>query len=177
MTQESVQVPGISTVRFVCSITIPEAPSTPFGTTSNTFTFANKKDAKKYAAKLAVEWLVDNHYMPSVDQVKRKPTPTTAATRTVTVLGAPKSRSLAEPTEPSWSRKVRDLAEELGYPPPRYDIVQSTSMESMYSGYAYFGDNVRSEGKYGEFSNIFGRKNAKEQCAKELCAYGFTIAA
>lgn len=158
LTQESVHVPGFANVRFVCSLTIPEAPSTPFGTTSKSFTFSNKKDAKKYAAKLAVEWLINNQYMPSIDQVKSaKPATVASVGKTITVLG-----------EQSWSKKVRDLAEELGYPPPRYDITQNPAMDSMYSGYAYFHDTTTTEGKYGEFSNIFGRKSAKEQCAKDL---------
>lgn len=157
---------GRAPERFRCTITIAET-SQVFGST--TFTFANKKDAKKYACKEAVEWLVANNYALSFDQTnaKKPATPQNGTEPKTSILGVRK-QDLHVDRKPTFARQVADLSTYIGLNQPSY-VVEAVSLgSSIYSGYAHFNDDPRITGKIGEFRNVFGRKAAKEQCAREV---------
>jgi hypothetical protein len=137
--------------------------------------FGNKKDAKKYAAKKAIDWLIANNYMPSDGSVKfpKPPTPVQVAQPR-----KPKSVSPSEPSIPTdgtpttkYTSKVPGLCTKLGFPPPRYEITRANAADhSFWNGYANFSD-TRIEGRVGRVFNVWGKTNAKEQCAEIVYSF------
>ncbi|KAI1113348.1 hypothetical protein F5Y14DRAFT_212386 [Nemania sp. NC0429] len=64
-TESSFDPTGRGPLRWKCQVSIIEAPGASFPAADvNQPTFARKKDAKKYAAKCAVEWLREKNFMP-----------------------------------------------------------------------------------------------------------------
>lgn len=151
-------------MRFTCTVTITESP-TPFS--DSTVTFARKKDAKQHAAKKTIEWLIANNHMPansSVSFPKPVAVPAPAA-------GAKTKDTLSR------SQQVVELCLRLALNLPTYRLEPQEACPAMWSGYAHFNGDPRMPGRVGEFSNIFGRKNAKEECAKGVLELLHGIAA
>lgn len=143
--------------RFTCTAVIGESVE-HFGST--TIGFIKKKDAKQYAAKKAVEWLIENRYMPadgSVSFPKQVPTSPTLSNST----------SLKN----TFAQQVPILCVKLGFSPPTYVLEPREGATAMYNGYAHFAGDPRVYGRVGEFHNVFGKKNAKEVCAEGVLAF------
>ena len=70
--------------------------------------------------------------------------------------------------EKSWGQRVNELYPQLGLCPPTYRIEPKdpVSAPALFSGAAYFEGNAVIEGPVGEVRQVFGRKKAKEECAK-----------
>ncbi|KAI1202693.1 hypothetical protein F5X97DRAFT_286952 [Nemania serpens] len=63
--ENSIDPTGRGTMRWKCQVSVAEAQGASFPPVDvNQPTFARKKDAKKYAAKCAVEWLRKEGFMP-----------------------------------------------------------------------------------------------------------------
>jgi hypothetical protein len=169
--------------RFTCTVRIAETTEEFPG---EQLSFSNKKDAKKYACKCAIEWLISNGFLSPgagiiIQQTKAIATPK------VTVIGGPRrpQSSIASPspgltdntnssTPPpniSNAARVADMCKTLGFSPPTYEIKPHPDALAMYSGYAHFGGDPRIQGQKGEFRNVRGRKNAKEKCAEGVLEY------
>ncbi|RDW83412.1 hypothetical protein BP5796_04903 [Coleophoma crateriformis] len=140
--------------RFRCTVMIGESIQ-PFG---SSVTFSNKKDAKRYAAKRAVDWLIGNGFMPKDGSVK---------------FGKPKVSSIGPvvPSGPSAAAQVPELCHKLGLINPTYKIEKQGNTGNVYSGYATFDGVAWIEGKIGEFANVLGRKQAKEACAQRILVF------
>lgn len=175
---------GAAPSRFSCLAVLTES-SRPFG---DTVSFSKKKDAKQYASKKAVDWLIENNFMPSVGVKFPKPIPVkqTAAIHKVTTPQAtkvpvvrikeiipqspaptPKSTSKSS----SFAGQIPDLCTRLGFTVPTYEITKVSENASLYSGFAHFNGDPRIEGKVGEVSGVYGQKNAKEMIAEELYSF------
>jgi hypothetical protein len=158
-------------VRFAFTVKIAESPQS-FG--GEALSFSNKKDAKKYAAKKAIDWLIANRHMPSDGSVKFRKAPT----RIQAQLKKCKSVSPSESGTPTdgtppvkYTTKVPALCTKLGFPPPKYEITRAKADDhSFWHGYADFND-PRIEGKVGRVFNVWGQKNAKEQCAEIVYSF------
>jgi hypothetical protein len=162
--------PGLNL--FVCLVNIGEHPE-PFG--NQGVTFARKKDAKQYSAKLAIEWLIANHHMPSDGSVsfpKSRPQQPPAAPE-----ADPGAVLISVDDGPSYGQRVAEMCGKLAMSPPVYMITQHEEFKAMYSGYATFESNPQIVGRVGEFSNIYGRKRAKEACAEKVLEFLESIAA
>ena len=155
-----------SILRFAYTIEIAES-SEQFGGAAQTFT--NKKDAKQYAAKKAIDWLINNNHMPSDGSVRfPQPPPPFQGVQ-------PKKRKSLSPSEPSTSLQenvkytslVPALCTRLGFSPPRYELEKADDT-AFWSGYAFFPGNPIIDGKVGKVRNVFGQKNAKEEIAEEV---------
>jgi hypothetical protein len=55
--------------------------------------------------------------------------------------------------------------------PPTYVIKAHTDFVAMYSGHAFFENGPMAVGKVGEFSNVYGKKRARETCAEMVLEY------
>ncbi|CAD6501673.1 BgTH12-01923 [Blumeria graminis f. sp. triticale] len=139
--------------RFSCTVLIPEHPR-PFGSNLNTLSFASKKPAKQYAAKKAIDWLIDNNYMPDSGAVRFSKSQKQSLT------------SMSQDAASTCASRVPRLCQRLGFSPPRYVIEPVTPGSSFYDAYVDFGNDHRVKGVIGEINNIYGKKNAKEELAK-----------
>ena len=154
-------------MKFICTAKISESPdSFPLGDT--TVSFSRKKDAKQYVSKKAIDWLIANNFMPSDGSVKfpkvSKSASPPAMERTTSAKGGGSEGEL------SIVSQVPILCGRLGFGHPTY-VLDAAPGTALYSGYAHFGGDPRIEGKIGPFSNIFGRKSAKEKCAQEVLVF------
>ena len=70
----------------------------------------------------------------------------------------------------SYAQKVNELCPLLGLRPPQYRIAPNADapVVNILSGAAYFPDNPLLPGPVGTIRNIYGKKNAKEECAREV---------
>ncbi|KAI2612900.1 uncharacterized protein GGS25DRAFT_518589 [Hypoxylon fragiforme] len=170
--------------RWYYRVKIQESP-TPFpGPNGGLFpdgtepSFVRKKDAKKYAAKCAVEWLRKNGYMQTTQQsppAKRQkvslPPPKQAPGVDVTATQT-QPKGIASPynnDEVSAVDKVRQLCVTLGYPDVQYKI-SPCNTEGFYDGFPDLGMlGLKILPKdIGHVKNIFGKKCAKEMIAEQL---------
>jgi hypothetical protein len=130
--------------------------------------FSNKKDAKQFAAKKAIDWLIANNHMPS-DGSARFPKPPPPMQIPQSKKSKPVSPS--DPNTPSaegtvkYTTMIPPLCNKLGFSPPRYEI-EKVNNTAFWSGYAFFPDNPIIEGKIGEVSNVYGKDNAKLEIAE-----------
>jgi len=158
--------------RFTCTVSIAEAPEPIGGSVS----FAIKKNAKRFAAKLAIQWLIENKFMPgdgTISFPKPVPPQQVKKVKTSPQLTTPQSTSqdASRTTTPSqmgqtYAAEVPTLCHKLGIGIPSYIITQKNPILPIYDVYADFDSDPRIEGKIGEVENVYGKKNAKEESAK-----------
>ena len=150
--------------RFTYTLEIAES-SRPFG--GHIQTFSNKKDAKQYAAKKAIDWLIANNLMPSDGSVRFLPPPPP-------IQGVqPKKRKSSSDSSNSpqgivkYPALIPALCAKLGFSPPRYELNKAENT-SFWSGYAFFPDNPFIDGKVGKATDVYGKEKAKEEIAEEV---------
>jgi len=162
--------PPAGVTRFRYSVVIHERPLQAF---SKDVTFSRKKDAKRYVSKLAIDWLIDNKFMPA-DGTVRFPKPV-AAPQAAKIIGPQITNAAPNPPRAkgeSFAGQVPALCMKLGFSPPKYEIERVSTLTPLYSGYAHFpGDPRIEEGKIGEVRDVHGQKNAKEQIAVEVVTF------
>ncbi|KAI3336391.1 hypothetical protein HD806DRAFT_4004 [Xylariaceae sp. AK1471] len=164
---------GRGILRWKCQVTIPEHPGALFPGAAGGLhadgsqpTFARKKDAKKYAAKCAVEWLRAKGLMPH-DGGVRFPKATTTTTTTTqqpqfqpqtqqprassssSFLGQEEQTTYAstnavpsspfDDTQPSATHQVSQLCDSLGLPAPTYRLEPMSAGGEFWRGRADFG--------------------------------------
>ncbi|KAJ8065585.1 hypothetical protein OCU04_006263 [Sclerotinia nivalis] len=164
----------ISPQRFTCSVIIKQNTEPISSLTS----FARKKDAKQFISKLAIEWLISQNLMPSTGAVKFPKAPIAPHTPLAKTYRAPVSpldstSATISPRERSTSPTsypglIPDLCRALGFNVPTYKIVPMAEGSLVYHGFADFGFDPRILGKIGEFRDIYGKKKAREVCAREV---------
>ena len=160
----------VGTSRFRCTVTIHEAPHIQFGQ-DNTLSFAKKKDAKQFASKKAIDWLIASGFMPPDGSVRwPKPTPLPPSK----VIG-PKipsgAQSIVAKSKNTFTAQIPPLAHKLGFSPPTYEITRVSEEAPLYNGHARWPNDPRISGKVGVVTNIYGQKNAKEMIAQEVFAF------
>ncbi|KAL9007076.1 MAG: hypothetical protein Q9188_000199 [Gyalolechia gomerana] len=153
-------------LNFACTCTMPSSPSQPFG--SPTDPFPNKKAARTNAAKEAVQHLISIGELNSDGSAKARKKGKVGA-------GGPTVRVEASGVEvkknATYAARVNDLAPLLSFTAPVYRFQPTNpSAPNLLSGAAYFtGDasyHPLLKDAVGEVRNVFGKKNAKEECAK-----------
>jgi hypothetical protein len=141
--------------RFGCIAVIAE--------TSNQFgagvSFSNKKAARQYASKKAVEWLIANEKMPADGSV-----------RFPKVVQSPPPNA-PKPTGNTYASQVPSLCFKLGFNPPAYKFVENVPGTALYDAWADFGHDVRVDGKVGEVFGVYGKKRAKEEVAENVIGF------
>lgn len=153
-------------LHFAATCTIPSSPS-PFGST--TLPFPSKKAAIKNAAKEAVQHLI------SIGELEPNGSPKVRR-KAKAGNGAPTVRVEAKGVEvkrdATYAARVNDLAPLLSLPPPLYRLYPaSPAAPNLLSGAAHFTGMDAAyhpllKEPVGEVRNVFGKKNAKEECAR-----------
>jgi hypothetical protein len=166
---------GAAPSRFSCTTVLVES-SQPFG---DTVSFTKKKDAKQYASKKAIDWLIENNFMPPngvkfPSQTFANPEVTSSKVTNTTIVEIKEITTespVQTPKGTSFASKIPELCTRLGFTVPKYEITRVSEQAPLYSGYAHFNGDPRIEGKVGEVKDIFGQKNAKEMIAETLHAF------
>ena len=146
---------------FACTVQIP-SHSTTFGSVSDPF--PTKKAARSNAAREAV------HFLISQDLTNSDGTPK-ARNKKIKLGTAVRidQRGMEVMRGTSWAQRVADLCPLLNLPTPTYRLTAlAPSAPTMLSGSACFTGNPILPGNYGEVRNVYGKKNAKEECARGL---------
>ncbi|KAL8657793.1 MAG: hypothetical protein Q9226_001578 [Calogaya cf. arnoldii] len=155
---------------FGCTCTIPsinDGTSAPLVFGSATDPFRNKKAARNNAAKAAVQYLISLGELNPDGSCKAKKKVKLGAGPTVKV----EAKGIEVKKDASYANRVNDLAPLLSLTCPTYRFtVTSAAAPNMFSGAAYFtGDALHLlslQGAIGEVRNVYGKKNAKEECAR-----------
>ncbi|KAH8595693.1 hypothetical protein B0O99DRAFT_686679 [Bisporella sp. PMI_857] len=156
----------IGTGKFRCTVKIHEAPHIQFGDSNVSFT--KKKDAKQFASKKAIDWLIYSGFMPPNGAVRwPKPTPIPAAK----VIGPKIPTTALTQKATTFAGQIPELCHSLGFKIPTYKIERISEEAPLYKGYAHFPGDPRIEGKIGEVTDIYGQKNAKEKIAAILWSF------
>ncbi|KAK4989670.1 hypothetical protein LTR66_007003 [Elasticomyces elasticus] len=150
---------------FASEVTIALRPLTSFG--SQTSLFPSKKLAKAFAARDAVFWLREQDRMPGPNQHVKKKAKISAANK---ATGSPSSAngSNTESKHTTHAQQVNELCPRLGFKYPRFELVQSTTINGFFFGAAFFDNNAELPGPIGGVRNVYGKKAAKEECAKRV---------
>ncbi|KAF1955241.1 hypothetical protein CC80DRAFT_564719 [Byssothecium circinans] len=178
---------------FTCLLTIDSIP-TPFGTLQAPY-FSSKKAARHNAARLAVEFFKAQGLWPDsatdVGGIKKKKRKTTPASPPVQApTPSPDTRSASSSDSPdspgtpttitttaggeSYASRVATLAATLSLPPPSYTSTPSTTAPGFYTVHCSFRNSAH-EGPLGEARHIFGKKKAKEECARLTLEYLMSV--
>jgi hypothetical protein len=154
--------------RFRCSVKILEGDQ-KFGDPNILFT--RKKEAKQYASKKAINWLIEYKYMPADGSV-RFPKPVVQPSAKVIGPQVPKSPAAKSPKGPSFASQIPDMCFKLGFNQPKYEIEKTCDTPALYKGYAHFqGDPRIVNSKIGEVTDIFGKSRVKEAIAEEVLSF------
>lgn len=140
---------------FACTCTTP-ARFEPFGSESGAFT--TKKAARASAAMEAIPFLMEQDLMDSEGQDLR-----------TTEKRSAKLEAISNGSS-SYAQKVNELSPILGLWPPQYRIFPNPDAPAgnILSGAAYFQDNPLLSSPVGTINNVYGKKHAKEQCARAV---------
>ncbi|OCK84527.1 hypothetical protein K432DRAFT_288747 [Lepidopterella palustris CBS 459.81] len=149
---------------FSCETEIPERPGHVFGGKSQIF--ANKKGARFNAAREAVEWLRAEGFFPESGPVRKKkangnnPGSSTSGEGKIDTTGG------------SYAQKVAALALTLGLLTPEWRFAPPDPRAPGFCTVAaYFPHSPNHAGPIGEVRHVFGKKAAKEECAKKVLTY------
>ncbi|RWA12133.1 hypothetical protein EKO27_g2953 [Xylaria grammica] len=172
-------------IRWKCQVTIGEAPNAAFPhADGNQPAFARKKDAKKYAAKCAVEWLRAKGFLPKEgvrfpkgtitahqQQAQSKSQQLKESSNSHAKAPSPPTSIPSSPfdsSQPSAAGQVSELCRALGIPHPKYDCRPVGG--GFFRGYADFGSYTNmlpfDGSKLGP--DVMGKKAAKEMVAEYL---------
>lgn len=140
---------------FRCTCAIP-ARSEPFGSVSDLFT--TKKATRASAAMEAMKFLIKQGLANSEGKYVR------------ILKSRVKLEAISNILKP-YKQKVHELCPLLGLVHPQYRFAPSAHApagSNILSGTAYFLDNPLISGPVGSITNVFGKENAKEECAKKV---------
>lgn len=145
---------------FACTCTIP-ARSEPFGSAFSSF--PSKKAARASVAMEAMQFLIDQGLANSEGK----------DIRTAKKGSKEKLEAILLSNSSSYTQKVHELCPLLGLPQPLYRLASDADgpmVNNILSGAAYFPNSPLPllSGPVGTIRNVFGKKNAKEECAREL---------
>ncbi|CAA9966904.1 hypothetical protein PTMSG1_10263 [Pyrenophora teres f. maculata] len=178
-----------SGTRFACLLTLENHPS-PFG--SLDALFSSKKSARRAAARAAVMHFKDQGIWPddftSAGGIRKKKTPPTqpqqqqqsTTTDTTTPTTPPPPRRLSSTLSPStpgsnsgptYAYRVATLARDLALPTPEWHFTHHPSDPTFHTVSCFFKDAGPHAGPIGEVRNVYGKKKAKEECARLTLEY------
>jgi hypothetical protein len=171
--------------RFACLLEIEGEPS-PFG--SLTSLHGSKKAARHDAARCAVDHFKAQGTWPDtftdVGGIRKKKSAPAATTTTTTTpqqiklpARIPPSSGPAPSTPPSapakppspavsYTSQVAELAAALSLPAPEYIDTPCADAPDFHTVECVFRNAEPHAGPHGEVRNIFGRKKAREECAR-----------
>ena len=170
---------ALTNKKFACTVQVAQAHLHVFG--SEEKLFATKTEAKRHAAKDAVTWLRANEFMPATPPPpKRRKSIANSSPDEPGHTGLTPAFAESNIKE-TFAEKVHRKALSLEFTQPRYDsrpsvppsTAANTDVGAFVNMWACFQEqDVDREpllaGNVGEVRNVFGKKNAKEMCCKEV---------
>ncbi|KAF1831590.1 hypothetical protein BDW02DRAFT_43748 [Decorospora gaudefroyi] len=157
-----------SGTRFACLLTIDGQP-TPFG--SLTTLFPSKKSARQDAARHAVThfqaqgvWPQDATPVGGIKKAKKTPPPLSD------LITCDASQSPGKGTT-SNAQKVASQAQQLALPTPEWRYTPHESDKDFHTVSCFFKNGGPHSGPIGTVRNVFGKKKAKEECARLTLEY------
>ncbi|KAI1821348.1 hypothetical protein F4861DRAFT_519291 [Xylaria intraflava] len=176
---------GRGPLRWMCQVTLAEDPRPSFPDETRP-SFARKKDAKKYAAKCAIEWLQAKGYMPkngvkfpkgttNVLMVRPPlPPPNNNQQNMPPNTNTNSSFTSSDENQPPATQKVSQLCVSLGIRPPTYKL-ESPNNDNIYTGRVDFGDDNGilpfDVTRLCVVGNVQGQKLAREMLAEDLLSH------
>lgn len=161
---------------FTCQITIDSNDSSPalvFGSLDSKFT--SKKVARQEAARLAIEhfkalgtWPTDSLDVGGIK--KRKKASSSSSSSGPTPL-VPPSTTTPPPTSGSYAQQLQSLAHALSLGTPEWRWTPNPLDRDFHTVACYFAGGGQHAGPLGEVRNVFGKKKAKEECARLTLEY------
>ncbi|KAF2476145.1 uncharacterized protein BDR25DRAFT_322433 [Lindgomyces ingoldianus] len=172
--------------QFSCVVTIDNLPNRAFS--SKTDLFSNKKAARQNAAKCAIEYFKSQGLWPddvtSVGGIKKKkvvqippqPLPVTSPSpKKLLNSSSPTSPGPSPGPGTSYASQVAQIAISLGLPTPEWRFHEDPNASAPPTGFhtlaCFFKNGGPHAGPIGETRHIFGRKKAKEECARKTLEY------
>lgn len=175
---------------FACTCTIPARPSSPFG--SLLTPFPNKKAARTNAAREAMQFLISKDLAALLNNNNNGSSSSCSSSSTSDVAQIKKmetgggvgemNRKIISSKEAdaflandgSYTLKVLKLCSLLQLPQPIYRLAPNplAPLPIILSGAAYFTQSWVSDshpllvGPVGEVRNVYGKKIAREECAR-----------
>jgi len=164
--------------QFACQLTI-EGEGT-FGSLSSRYT--SKKTARREAARAAVEYFKSAGRWPNaysdlggIKKKKKLVHSSSALAELVSSTTTPDSRqpsvSSTVSTTGSYPQQVARLAHILSLPSPEWRYTPSPLDRDFHTVQCFFAGGGAHAGPIGEVRNVFGKKKAKEECARLTLEY------
>ncbi|OAK97787.1 hypothetical protein IQ06DRAFT_280523 [Phaeosphaeriaceae sp. SRC1lsM3a] len=164
---------------FTCQITIDSNDSSPalvFGSLDSKFT--SKKVARQEAARLAVEHFKALGTWPAntlpVGGIKKRKKASSSTAQDPFAPPSP-STSTAPPPQPSgsnsYAQQLQSLALALSLGTPEWRWTPNPLDRDFHTVACYFAGGGQHAGPIGEVRNVFGKKKAKEECARLTLEY------
>ncbi|KAL1795158.1 hypothetical protein ACET3X_006974 [Alternaria dauci] len=162
--------------RFACILTI-EGLDKEFGSTDKLF--SSKKAARRDAARHAVEyfksigtWPEEVNLVGGIKKKKVQPSmPEMVSISEPDRDSALASTSAASPSAKSYAQQVASLAVILALPTPEWQYTSHPEDPNFHTVTCFFRGAGPHEGPIGEVRNIYGKKKAKEECARLTLEY------
>jgi hypothetical protein len=164
--------------RFSCLVTIEGLTSHPQPFGSTTALFSSKKAARQHAASCVVDYYKAQGLWPenvaAAGGIKKK--------KVVQAPPAPKARKSSDsasadntPVSPggmSYPQQAAQLSTALGLGTPEWRFhPEDPAAPGFLNASCFFKSGGQHEGPIGEVRNIFGKKRAKEECARLTVEY------
>ncbi|KAF2268296.1 hypothetical protein CC78DRAFT_541028 [Lojkania enalia] len=150
-------------IRYASELILPNLPSFSFG--SKTDLFNSKKAAHKNAAYLAIQYYKATKQWPESLKESHQPQPQLLQPQSLTPT------SLDSNNTASFASRVAALATDLGLVTPEYHYASDARAPGFHTVSCFFKNGGRHEGPLGTVRHVFGKKNAKEACARLVFAY------
>ncbi|KAF2458212.1 hypothetical protein BDY21DRAFT_363134 [Lineolata rhizophorae] len=146
---------------FSCEVKLPQFRPEPYG--SRFTPYRSKKLAKAGSARDAVIWLrAQGHMRANDSRPAQQP-----ASKNAPLLPVPIPNKNNQ-----FAFQVDEFCNELDLSAPEYRIVaEDPRLPKVFSGAAYFLRDPAIGGPIAPFRNIYGKKQAKEECAKGVLTY------
>ncbi|EMD85535.1 hypothetical protein COCC4DRAFT_76101 [Bipolaris maydis ATCC 48331] len=165
-----------SGTHFACLLTLEGHPH-PFGTLTSLF--SSKKAARQDAARHAVEHFKALGTWPQDTPIggikkKKQPKPASPPFSVLSPVQPPNPNQSPTPLgsgTSSFAQRVATLAATLALPTPEWKYTAHPSDPTFHSVACFFRDAGPHEGPIGEVRNVFGKKRAKEECARLTLDY------
>ncbi|KAH7138504.1 hypothetical protein B0J11DRAFT_587860 [Dendryphion nanum] len=182
----------VSSTSTSTTSSFPPSPSSPTSTSSPpdtktfgtpTTLFPSKKSARQHSAGLAVQHFKDMGLWPDVYSdlggIRKKKASTTENHNGAQSPGEKKAKAKAKAEgdapvlvsstdKGSYAMRVTVLAHRLGLTTPEYTLLENPSAPGFHTATCTFKSSPLFPGPIGQVRHVFGKKKAKEECAREV---------
>lgn len=161
--------------RFACLLHL-DGHAEPFGSLESLH--STKKDARREAARYAIEYFQAQGQWPedvsSAGGIKKKKKEAPSTTTTQPVV-PPEATTTPTPlpltSTPSYAQQVAHLAATLSLSTPEWHYTPHPSDKDFHTVSCFFTRGGPHQGPIGTVRNVFGKKKAKEECARLTLEY------